>query len=155
MRLWCQDHQLKCVDVLCSCGVRGTTQSAGQPVWGPAGRGQLHVQHQERWAKDHRRHAAQTAGGGHGPRQAEGGNVRHTLRPPSTPALRPITESLLMFHAGGVAAVFSSNAEERYQCTTSVDINNTRYKRLQSLVQNHVRSESAREQRIVLYKSYE
>ena len=47
---------------------------------------------------------------------------------------------------------------ERYQYTTSVDINNTRYKRIQSLVQNHmrhVRSESAREQRIALYKNYE
>ena len=46
----------------------------------------------------------------------------------------------------------------RYQYTTSVDINNTRYKRLQSLIQNHmrhVRSESVREQRIALYKSYE
>ena len=48
--------------------------------------------------------------------------------------------------------------KERYQYTTSVDINNTRYKRIQSLIQNymrHVRSESAREQRIALYKSYE
>ena len=47
---------------------------------------------------------------------------------------------------------------ERYQHTTSVQINNTRYKRIQSLIQNrmrHVRSESAREQRIALYKSYE
>ena len=44
------------------------------------------------------------------------------------------------------------------QYTTSVDINNTRYERIQSLIQNHmrhVRSESAREQRIALYKSYE
>ena len=42
-------------------------------------------------------------------------------------------------------------------CTTSVDIN-TRCNSIQSLVQNHlrhVRSESAREQRIELYKSYE
>ena len=48
--------------------------------------------------------------------------------------------------------------KERYQYTISVDIKNTRYKRLQSFIQNHmqhVRSESAREQRIVLYKSYE
>ena len=47
---------------------------------------------------------------------------------------------------------------ERYQCITSLDINNTRYKRIQSLIHNHmrhVRSESAREQRIALYKSYE
>ena len=47
---------------------------------------------------------------------------------------------------------------ERYQYTTSVDINNTRYKRIQSLIKNHmrhVRIESAREQRIALYKSYE
>ena len=47
---------------------------------------------------------------------------------------------------------------EHCQYTTSVGINNTRYKRLQSLIQNHmshVRSESAREQRIVPYKSYE
>ena len=45
-----------------------------------------------------------------------------------------------------------------YQYTTSVDINNKRYKRTQSVVQNHmrhVRSESAREQRIALYKSCE
>ena len=86
------------------------------------------------------------------------GIVRHTLRPPSTPVLRPITESQLMFHAGGVAATFSSNAEECYKYTTSMDINNTCYKRLQSLIQNHmrhVRSESAQEQRIVLYKSCE
>ena len=37
-------------------------------------------------------------------------------------------------------------------------INNTRYKRIQSLIHNHmrrVRSESTREQRIALYKSYE
>ena len=27
---------------------------------------------------------------------------------------------------------------ERYQYTTSVDINNTRYKRIQSLIQNHM-----------------
>ena len=47
---------------------------------------------------------------------------------------------------------------ERYQYTTSVDINNTRYKRIQSLIHNHmrhVRSESAREQRIALYKIYD
>ena len=47
---------------------------------------------------------------------------------------------------------------ERYQYTTTVDINNTRYKRIQSLIQNHmryVRSESAREQIIELYKRYE
>ena len=48
-----------------------------------------------------------------------------------------------------------ATSTERYQYTTSVDINNTRYKRIQSLIQNHVRSESAREQRIALYKSYE
>ena len=41
------------------------------------------------------------------------------------------------------------------QYTTSVGINNTRSKRIQSLIQNHVRSASAREQRIALYKSYE
>ena len=52
---------------------------------------------------------------------------------------------------------------EHYQYTTSVDINNTRYKKKkekkgQSLIQNHmrhVRSESAPEQRRALYKSYE
>ena len=47
---------------------------------------------------------------------------------------------------------------ERYQYTTTVGIDNTRYKRIQSLIQNHmrhVRSESAREQIIELYKSYE
>ena len=50
-----------------------------------------------------------------------------------------------------------ATTKERYQYTTSVDINNTRYKRMQSLIQNHmqhVRSESAREQRTALYKSY-
>ena len=50
-----------------------------------------------------------------------------------------------------------ATTEERYQYTTSVDIN-TRYKRIQSLIQNHmrhVRSESAGEQRTALYKSYE
>ena len=39
-----------------------------------------------------------------------------------------------------------------------MDIKNMRYKRLQSLIQDHmrhVRSESAREQRIALYKSCE
>ena len=48
-----------------------------------------------------------------------------------------------------------ATTKERYQYTTSVNINNTRYKRIQSLIQNHtrhVRSESAREQRIELYK---
>ena len=46
-----------------------------------------------------------------------------------------------------------ATTEELYQYTTSVDINTTRYKRLQSLIQNHirhVRSESAREQRTAL-----
>ena len=48
--------------------------------------------------------------------------------------------------------------QSAYQYTTSVDINNTRYKRIQSLIYNHmrhVRIESAREQRIALYKNYE
>ena len=48
--------------------------------------------------------------------------------------------------------------KERYQYTTSVDIKITCYKRIQSLIQNHMRHvhrESAREQRIELYKSYE
>ena len=47
---------------------------------------------------------------------------------------------------------------ERYQYTASMDINNTRCERIQSLIQNHmqrVRIESAREQRTALYKSYE
>ena len=51
-----------------------------------------------------------------------------------------------------------ATTKQHYQYTTSVDINNTRYKMLQSLIQNHmrhVRSESAREQRIALYKNYE
>ena len=42
-----------------------------------------------------------------------------------------------------------ATSTERYQNTTLVDINNTRYKRIQSFIQNHmrhVRSESAREQ---------
>ena len=48
-----------------------------------------------------------------------------------------------------------ATTKERYQYTTSVDINNTRYKRIQSLIQNHmrhVRSESAGEQKIALHK---
>ena len=51
-----------------------------------------------------------------------------------------------------------ATTKEHYQYTTSEHINNTRYKRIQSLIQNHmrhVRIESAREQRIALYKSYE
>ena len=51
-----------------------------------------------------------------------------------------------------------ATTKERYQYTISMDINNTPYKWIQSLIQNHmkhVRGESAREQRIVLYKSYE
>ena len=51
-----------------------------------------------------------------------------------------------------------ATTKERYQYTTSVDIDNTRYKKTQSLVQNHMRhmrSESAREQRTALYKCYE
>ena len=50
-----------------------------------------------------------------------------------------------------------ATTKERYQYTTSVDINNTRYKRIQSLIQSgaNMRSESAREQRTALYKSYE
>ena len=52
---------------------------------------------------------------------------------------------------------------ERYQYTTSVDINNTRYKKekekkdtvTHSESHANVRSESAREQRTALYKSYE
>ena len=48
-----------------------------------------------------------------------------------------------------------ATTKERYQYTMSVDINITRHKRIQSLIQSHtrhVRSESAREQRIALYK---
>ena len=53
-----------------------------------------------------------------------------------------------------------ARTKERYQYTISVDINNTHYKRIQSLIQNHMQyahSESAQEQRIALYiyKSYE
>ena len=51
-----------------------------------------------------------------------------------------------------------ATTKERYQYTTSVDISNTRYEMLQLLIHNHmrhVRSESAREQSIALYKSYE
>ena len=47
---------------------------------------------------------------------------------------------------------------ERYQYITSVDINNTRYKKdtvIHSESHANVRSESVREQRIALYKSYE
>ena len=51
-----------------------------------------------------------------------------------------------------------ATTKERCQYTTSVDINNTHHKMIQSLIQNHmwqVRSESAWERRIALYKSYE
>ena len=53
-------------------------------------------------------------------------------------------------------AMQQANSAVNY--TISVDIKNTRYKRTQSLIQNHVRherTESAREQRTVLYKSDE
>ena len=43
-----------------------------------------------------------------------------------------------------------ATTKESYQYTASVDINNTRYKRTQSLIQNH-----SREQGMALYKSYE
>ena len=49
-----------------------------------------------------------------------------------------------------------ATTKERYQYTMSVDINITRHKRIQSLIQSHtrhVRSESAREQRIALYSA--
>ena len=50
-----------------------------------------------------------------------------------------------------------ATSTEHYQYTTSVDINNTRYKRIVTHSESHAseRSESAREQRIALYKSYE
>ena len=52
-----------------------------------------------------------------------------------------------------------ATAKERYHfITTSVDTNETRYKRMQSLIQNHTwhgRIESAWEQRMALHKSYE
>ena len=51
-----------------------------------------------------------------------------------------------------------ATTKQRDQHITSVDINNLCYKRIQSLIQNHirhVRSEPAQEQRIVVYKSYE
>jgi len=53
----------------------------------------------------------------------------------------------------------TSNATttERCQYTTSVGINNTRYKRIQSLIQNHmrhVRSESARDHARTHHYSY-
>ena len=48
--------------------------------------------------------------------------------------------------------------KEHYQYTISMDINNTRYERIQSLIQNHMPmcavTDRAQEQRIVLYKSY-
>ena len=61
-------------------------------------------------------------------------------------------------HRNGSISRGTSHATttERYQYTTSADINNTRYKRMQTLIQNHmrhVRSESARERRIALNKS--
>ena len=50
-----------------------------------------------------------------------------------------------------------ATTKECYQYTTSVDMKNMCYKRIQSLIQNHmwhdVRSESAREQRMVLIKA--
>ena len=62
-------------------------------------------------------------------------------------------------HWNGSISCGTSHATsaERYQYTTSMDINNTRYKRIQSLIQNHIPmcAVSAQEQRIVLYKSYE
>ena len=50
-----------------------------------------------------------------------------------------------------------ATSTERYQYTVSVDIHNTRYKRIVTHSESHAseRSESAREQRIALYKSYE
>ena len=45
---------------------------------------------------------------------------------------------------------------ERYQYTSAVEINNTRYKKMHSLSQNHMRhvhSESGREQRLALYNA--
>ena len=47
-----------------------------------------------------------------------------------------------------------ATTKERYQYTISVDINNMRYKRIQSPLQNHMRHvhiEYAREQRIAIY----
>ena len=49
---------------------------------------------------------------------------------------------------------------ERYQYTTSVDINNTRYKRIQSLIQNHKPMQCAqwvcsRAENSAIYKSHE
>ena len=52
----------------------------------------------------------------------------------------------------------TSHATSRkgYQYTTAVDIKNTRYKKIQSLIHmRYVRSESAREQRIAPHKSDE
>ena len=51
-----------------------------------------------------------------------------------------------------------ATTKERYQYTTLVDIKNSGYERMQSLIQNHMRqerSESAREQRIALFKNDE
>ena len=48
--------------------------------------------------------------------------------------------------------------KERYQYTTSVDIENARYERIHSLIQNnkrHERSKSVREKMIDLYKGDE
>ena len=51
-----------------------------------------------------------------------------------------------------------ATTKERCQYTTSADIKNTRYKRIQLLFEKHmqhVRNESAREQRTEIYKSYD
>ena len=61
----------------------------------------------------------------------------------------------------GISSRGTSHATstERYQYTTSVDINNTRYTEKDTVIHSesdaNVRSEAAREQRIALYKSYE
>ena len=52
----------------------------------------------------------------------------------------------------------AATIKERYQYTTSVDIKNARYERIQSLIQNnmrHERSKSAREKMTALYKGDE
>ena len=49
-------------------------------------------------------------------------------------------------------ATSHARTKERYQYTTSVDINDTRYKRIQSLIQNRMRHVSlleSREQRCI------
>ena len=60
---------------------------------------------------------------------------------------------------GGGGEEGAQSSLRHYQYTTSMDINNTRYKRIQSLIQNHMRWCAhwvcSREENSAIYKSYE